>query len=247
MWTGSLAPHAIGVVGSITQEEYTANNQAILERIKEQHPDWTEEQIDQAYQEQKYGYSDIIGKSGLEYAMEDQLRGERGEKRITTDASGNVLTTEIIKQAKPGNTIVTTLDKDLQRAALEGCEEFLKMAKATYSPEQGGSADRISVVAQDVKSGEILAMVNYPTYDLSDYYTKYSELSSDPLRPLMNYCTQGIYMPGSIYKPVVAIGGMATGVIDGETLIDCKQVYQTGTSYNPRCLGLHDPSTCSTH
>ena len=157
---GSLAPHAIGVVGSITQEEYTANNQAILERIKEQHPDWTEEQIDQAYQEQKYGYSDIIGKSGLEYAMEDQLRGERGEKRITTDASGNVLTTEIIKQAKPGNTIVTTLDKDLQRAALEGCEEFLKMAKVTYSPEQGGSADRISVVAQDVKSGEILAMVN---------------------------------------------------------------------------------------
>lgn len=238
---GSLAPHAIGVVGSITQEEYTANNQAIWERIKEQHPDWTEEQIDQAYQEQKYGYSDIIGKSGLEYAMEDQLRGERGEKRITTDASGNVLTTEIIKQAKPGNTIVTTLDKDLQRAALEGCEEFLKMAKATYSPEQGGSADRISVVAQDVKSGEILAMVNYPTYDLSDYYTKYSELSSDPLRPLMNYCTQGIYMPGSIYKPVVAIGGMATGVIDGETLIDCKQVYQTGTSYNPRCLGLHGP------
>lgn len=72
-----------------------------MERIKEQHPDWTEEQIDQAYQEQKYGYSDIIGKSGLEYAMEDQLRGERGEKRITTDASGNVLTTEIIKQAKP--------------------------------------------------------------------------------------------------------------------------------------------------
>ena len=115
------------------------------------------------------------------------------------------------------------------------------MAKVTYSPEQGGSADRISVVAQDVKSGEILAMVNYPTYDLSDYYTKYSELSSDPLRPLMNYCTQGIYMPGSIYKPVVAIGGMATGVIDGETLIDCKQVYQTGTSYNPRCLGLHGP------
>ena len=84
-------------------------------------------------------------------------------------------------------------------------------------------------------------MVNYPTYDLSDYYTKYSELSSDPLRPLINYCTQGIYMPGSIYKPVVAIGGMATGVIDGETLIDCKQVYQTGTSYNPRCLGLHGP------
>ena len=82
--------------------------------------DWTEEQIDQAYQEQKYGYSDIIGKSGLEYAMEDQLRGERGEKRITTDASGNVLTTEIIKQAKPGNTIVTTLDKDLQRSARMG-------------------------------------------------------------------------------------------------------------------------------
>ena len=117
--------------------------------------------------------------------MEDELRGERGKKRITTDAQGNVLSTEIIKQAVPGNTIVTTLDKDLQRAALEGSAEFLEMAKKTYSPEEGGSADRISVVAQDVKTGEILAMVNYPTYDLSDYYTKYSELSSDPLHPLI--------------------------------------------------------------
>ena len=115
------------------------------------------------------------------------------------------------------------------------------MAKKTYSPEEGGSADRISVVAQDVKTGEILAMVNYPTYDLSDYYTKYSELSSDPLHPLINYCTQGIYMPGSIYKPVVGIGALASGVIDGDTLIDCKQIYQTGTDYNPRCLGLHGP------
>ena len=238
---GSLAPHAVGIVGSITAEEYTAYNEATLEEIKAEHPDWTEEQIDEAYQEQKYGYNDIVGKSGLEYAMEDELRGERGKKRITTDAQGNVLSTEIIKQAVPGNTIVTTLDKDLQRAAIEGCAEFLEMAKNTYAPDEGGSADRISVVAQDVKTGEILAMVNYPTYDLSDYYTKYSELSSDPLHPLINYCTQGIYMPGSIYKPVVAIGGMAAGVIDGDTIINCVEVYGTGTSYNPRCLGLHGP------
>lgn len=152
---GTLAPHAVGVVGSINAEEYEAENAQILEQIKEEHPDWTEEQINELYQEQKYGYNDIIGKSGLEYAMEDELRGERGKKRITTDAQGNVLSTEIIKQAVPGNTIVTTLDKDLQRAALEGSAEFLEMAKKTYSPEEGGSADRISVVAQDVKTGEI--------------------------------------------------------------------------------------------
>lgn len=238
---GTLAPHAIGVVGSITQEEYESNNQAIKEKIEAEHPDWTEQQINEEYQERKYGYNDMIGKSGLEYAMEDQLRGQRGKKRITTDSKGNVLSTEIIKQAKPGNTIVTTLDKDLQRAALEASAEFLEMAKKQYAPELGGSADRISVVAQDVKTGEILAMVNYPTYDLSDYYTKYSELSADPLNPLLNYCTQGIYMPGSIYKPVTGIGAMAAGVIDSNTLIDCRQVYQTGTSYNPRCLGLHGP------
>ena len=216
-------------------------NEAILEQIKEEHPDWTEEQIDEEYQLQRYGYSDIIGKSGLEYAMEDELRGERGQRLITTDAQGNVLSSEIIKQAVPGNTIVTTIDKDLQRAAIQGCIDFLEMVSETYAPDEGGSADRISVVAQDVKTGEILAMVNYPTYDLSDYYTNYAELSSDPLRPLINYCTQGVYMPGSIYKPVVAIGGLASGVIDADTLIDCQQIYQTGTSYNPRCLGLHGP------
>lgn len=238
---GSLAPHAIGVVGSITQEEYNEENQKILERIQSEHPDWTEKEINAAYQEQKYGYNDVIGKSGLEYAMESELRGERGKKKITTDSQGNVLNTEIIKQAKPGNTIITTLDKDLQRAALEGSAAFLKQAKKQYAPELGGSANRVSVVAQDVKTGEILAMVNYPTYDLSDYYTKYAELSADPLRPLLNYCTQGIYMPGSIYKPVTAIGAMSAGVIDASTTIDCKQVYQTGTSYNPRCMGLHGP------
>ncbi len=238
---GSLAPHAIGVVGSITQEEYNEENQKILERIQSEHPDWTEKEINAAYQEQKYGYNDVIGKSGLEYAMESELRGERGKKKITTDSQGNVLNTEIIKQAKPGNTIITTLDKDLQRAALEGSAAFLEQAKKQYAPELGGSANRVSVVAQDVKTGEILAMVNYPTYDLSDYYTKYAELSADPLRPLLNYCTQGIYMPGSIYKPVTAIGAMSAGVIDSSTTIDCKQVYQTGTSYNPRCMGLHGP------
>ena len=120
---GSLAPHAVGIVGSITAEEYTAYNEAILEEIKSEHPDWSEDEINEAYQEQKYGYNDIVGKSGLEYAMEEELRGERGKKRITTDAQGNVLSTEIIKQAVPGNTIVTTLDKDLQRAAIEGAAE----------------------------------------------------------------------------------------------------------------------------
>lgn len=238
---GILAPHAIGVVGSINADEYEHNNEEIKERIKKEHPDWSDEQIAEAYQEQKYGYNDIIGKSGLEYALEDELRGERGKKRITTDAKGNVLSTEILKQPRPGHTIVTTLDKDLQRAALEGCQDFLEYAKRTYSPEQGGNANRVSVVAQDVKTGEILAMVNYPTYDISDYYTKYTELSQDPLHPLINYCTQGIYMPGSIYKPVVGIGGIAAGVIDTDTLIDCKHVYQTNTSYNPKCMGLHGP------
>lgn len=81
---GSLAPHAVGVVGSITGEEYSAYNEAILEQIQEEHPDWSEEQINQEYQLKKYGYSDIIGKSGLEYAMEDELRGERGQRLITT-------------------------------------------------------------------------------------------------------------------------------------------------------------------
>lgn len=238
---GSLAPHAIGVVGSITAEEYEASNEEIKKQIEQEHPDWNEEQVKEELRERGYGYNDMIGKSGLEYAMEEQLRGERGKKRITTDAQGNVLNTEIIKQAKPGNTIVTTIDKDLQRAALEGSREFLEMAKKTYAPELGGSADRVAVVAQDVKTGEILAMVNYPTYDLSEYYTKYAELSSDPMRPLINYCTQGIYMPGSIYKPVVGIGGFASGVIDKNTLIDCQHRYQTGTDYNPTCLGLHGP------
>lgn len=68
---GTLAPHAVGVVGSINAEEYEAENAQILEQIKEEHPDWTEEQINELYQEQKYGYNDIIGKSGLEYAMEE--------------------------------------------------------------------------------------------------------------------------------------------------------------------------------
>lgn len=212
---GSLAPHVIGVTGLITEEEY-----ANLDKTK-------------------YQYNDKIGKSGLESAMEPYLKGERGTREITTDAKGNVISSVETEPPVPGNTVVTTLDKDIQQAAYESLEAQIKEMQETLPLDAGGKASSGSAVAIKVKTGEVLALANYPTYDLENYYTNYSTLVNDPLKPLYNRATLGTYVPGSIFKPVVGLAGLATGEISPTDTVNCTHIYTRFQDYQPRCLGNH--------
>lgn len=212
---GELGSSFVGITGFISSEEY--------------------ETVDK----ELYGYSDRIGKNGLEKAAESILKGSRGTREILVDAKGNVLSSTVTEAATPGNTVITTIDKDLQEAALRGLKNQIAHMQNTMAEDDGGLADAGAVVAVDVKSGEILAMANYPTFDLSDYYSNYSQLASDPMRPLFNRCTQGTYVPGSIFKPSVAVGGLIEGLIDRDSKVECNHIYTRFLDYQPKCLGNH--------
>ena len=99
---GTLAPHLIGLTGKIYAEEY------------------------ESLKKKGYGYNDVVGKFGVEKEYEDQLRGTNGIKKVRHDENGNVIYTEYTREPKAGNTVVLTLDSDLQRAAQQSIENLIK-------------------------------------------------------------------------------------------------------------------------
>ena len=106
----------------------------------------------------------MISYAGIEYAMEPYLRGIPGELTVTIDSEGRV-TEEITKEPAQGDTIVLTIDKDLQALAQKKLEETCK--SVDYFDSTG------AVVVENCTNGEVLAAASYPAYDLKDYYEKY--------------------------------------------------------------------------
>ncbi len=189
----TLAPHILGSVRKINAEEYAE------------------------LRDEGYGINDTIGESGIEAAMESELRGTPGELTITIDADGNV-TEEITKEPIQGNTVVLTIDRDLQRIA----QQQLEITCNEVSASQSAGA----VVVEDVNTGAILAAASYPTYDLQDYYDSYSSLASNSRQPLFNRFALGTYAPGSTFKPAMACAALEEGVIDESTTFRCGGVWQ---------------------
>lgn len=243
---GDIAPHVVGITGRISEQELEFRNERIMSDLLAASPNSKEDdpKIKELYNDNKYIATDTLGKSGIEYAMEDELRGENGKRQITVDGDGNVIENKTLKEATPGHTLILTIDKDLQRAAIEGSISWLNEMRRTSLPGQGAEADKVSTVAFSPKTGEILAMVNYPGYNLESYYTDYTKLANDPLHPLNNNATMGVYMPGSIFKPAVGIGALCENIISPSTEYYCGHVYtrfrkEDGSGYQPKCLGFH--------
>ncbi|MDE6110524.1 MAG: penicillin-binding protein A, partial [Eubacterium sp.] len=163
-----------------------------------------------------YGIDDIIGESGIEYAMEKELRGVPGELTITIDSEGNV-TEEITKKPIKGNTVMLTIDKDLQRVA----QDKLKAICDKVSLYKGAGA----VVVQNVNTGEILAAASYPTFDLQDYYDNYQKLANNKRNPMWNRFALGTYAPGSTFKPMMACAALEEGAINEESIFKCTGTF----------------------
>lgn len=185
----TVAPHILGTVRKINAEEY-----------KEKKDDG-------------YNITDQIGESGIEQAMESELKGTPGELTITIDKDGNV-TEEVTKKPLQGNTIVLTIDRDLQILAQN---QLKKVCDSVNAYSSAGA-----VVVEDCNNGEVLAAASYPTYDLNDYYEKYDELSKNSRNPLWSRFALGTYAPGSTFKPVTACATLEAGVIDSDTLYKCE-------------------------
>ena len=195
---GTLAPHIIGLAGAISAEEY------------------------KKHKDEGYGINDVIGKTGLEYAMENELRGKDGLKTVTVEKNGNV-TSETTQPPQQGNTVISTIDSNLQRAAQESLEKFLTSEKTDLPP--AGAA-----VVIKVHTGEILACATYPSYDISLYNKEYNELSKQAGAPLWNRALMSAYECGSTMKPSVAIAGLEEGLITKDSRNYCSGTYVYGDS-----------------
>jgi penicillin-binding protein 2 len=162
---------------------------------------------------------DLIGKVGLEKRLERYLRGVDGGQQIEVDAVGRKLRVLREVDEVPGDTVRLTIDRDLQDAAWQAM----------------GDHDG-SVVALDPNTGEILAMVNRPSYDPNVFARgihrdEWRALLTDKHRPLNNRAVQGQYPPGSTFKIIVATAALEEGVINPFTRIHCSGGLQFGNHY----------------
>ena len=208
---GTLLPHALGFTGPITAEQWPAARQ------------------------QGLAMDSIIGQSGLEAAYDDLLQGQDGRLLISMGLDGAVRTTVQQRSATPGSTLVLTLDADLQRALQDALRDRIETLRTTAAVGGGRECNAGAAVVVDVKTGGILAAANWPGYDLNDYRTGYAALAADQGAPLLDRAFQGLYAPGSAFKPAVAAAALTAG-IDPNATVNCTGRYLYYSGYQPGCL-----------
>lgn len=216
----TLAPHLRGVVGAISGEQY--------EKLKDQ----------------GYKQDDIIGREGVEKSLEEELHGVRGERTITRGSEIDGVKEEITKQPSAGNSVMLTLDSELQQLMQDALKYHIDFINSDYLTDsinytkykKGCVAG--SIVVLDVKTGGVLAAASYPGYDLNDMVKNYSEVLNRPGNPLLNRALFGEYRPGSTFKTITGTAGMAEGAITPTSLINCGHAYgYYGGGFT--CLGWH--------
>ena len=160
--------------------------------------------------DQGYSLDDKIGRTGVEAAFEEYLRGKDGVRMVSTNADGKITGEYYSIEPVPGNTVELTIDLDLQKAVEDALAETItKMNQSDPDETRGGAA-----VVEQVGTGEILAIASYPTYDLSTWQRSdvYAQLSSDLAKPFWNRATSTPYAPGSTLKPLTAVAALESGV-----------------------------------
>jgi len=170
-----------------------------------------------------YQAGEIVGQFGLESRLESHLRGRAGGLNLVVDVSGREI--EVLEKIAPvpGGRAVLTIDLDLQRAA-----------EAGFLAEEVDGLDKMgALVALDPRSGEILALVSRPAYDPNSFAggidsQTWLELIGHEWKPLRNRALSGQYPPGSTYKSIVAIAGLAEKEITPEETVFCPGHYRLG-------------------
>lgn len=212
---GMLAPHILGRVSGITAEKYEEKQKELEEALDKASG---KQEIDELNRN-AYTISDVYGSSGLELAMEDQLRGKRGTKTVTIDQDGNAVNT-YTTLPEQGNAVILTLDKNLQKVAQDALKKRVDSLNISAARKCAAA-----VVVEDVHTGEILACATYPTYDNNEWKEKYSEWAQDETAPLWNRAVMSTYEPGSTFKPCIAIAALEEGIIDEDFKWNCTGAY----------------------
>ncbi|MCI0619686.1 hypothetical protein L0Y40_01470 [Candidatus Wolfebacteria bacterium] len=179
-----------------------------------------------------YFRTEVEGREGLEAYYDELLGGENGSKISETDAIGNVLSESVIKPPLDGDTLHLSID-----AQVQGRLHELMAALATDVGFQGGAS-----IIMDVTNGEVLALTNYPEYDpevlsLGEDREAIAALSADTRKPFLNRAIGGLYTPGSIIKPFIAVGALDREIISPE-----KEILSTGALTVPNPFDPARPS-----
>jgi penicillin-binding protein 2 len=189
---GPLASHLIGYLGEVDEDELKQSGATL------------------------YRMGAMIGKYGVEYRWESDLRGVDGGRQVEVDALGREIKPLRSVEPFPGNNLCLTIDFDVQ-----------KVAEEAFQHKTG------ALIAMDPRSGRILAMVSKPSFD-PDHFAgtispeEWKFLVESPHSPLQNKGLQGLYPPGSVFKIITAIAGLETGVITPNTQMACHGVYPYG-------------------
>ena len=158
------------------------------------------------------------GREGLEQTFNDVLRGKHGEFKLTFDKDGRKTSEKLVMSPVPGATVVTTLDLRLQEMAEDALAE---------------TAKRGAIVIVDPKSGDVLALASWPTYDPNVFVPsispeKFKALQDDPNLPLLPRAFRSAYPPGSTFKVAVGLAALETGAVRPEDTYQCVPAIQIG-------------------
>ena len=184
---------------------------------------------------------DKVGYAGVEATLQDVLGGKNGERVVEVDVAGKILRDlEPPVDPEAGLNVKLTIDTRLQaatKAALIGEIEWWNRYFNVIRSSNGVA------IAMNPKTGEILALVSYPTFEnnrmarfIPAYY--YEQLSRDPNRPLFNHAISAEHPPGSVYKLATAIGAMNEGVLPPTQSLTCPGKISVPNRYSP-----NDPGT----
>lgn len=175
-----------------------------------------------------YFDEDVTGVDGIELTYNELLSGSNGSEIIETDALSNIVEEGTTKRPITGDDLHLTIDSEVQEKLRDSMEKII-----TENGFQGGGG-----VIMDVFTGDILSMVSFPEYD-SDILAsgtdnnKIAEYINDPANPFLNRVTDGLYTPGSIVKPFMALAALDAGVVTPVTEILSTKEMLVPNPYDP--------------
>src|SRR6195952_3523646 len=180
----------------------------------------------------------VVGRAGVEKSYDAWLRGKPGYKKVAVDSMGRVLGDGGEIESTPGDTLVTSIDAEVQSYVEKQLHQAMMTARGTFDKVTGRNyaADSGAAVVMEAKTGRIVAMASQPTYNpevwsggitSKELKKLYSKSADDPL---LSRATQGQYAPGSTWKPIMTIGALNNG-FSQNTALNCSSGLQVGNRW----------------